>query len=153
VAHQYYCPREGRGIASSGSAYRAAGEELLRLKDVKPDLQVAGRTSDGCAAAPKGGEKFFPRRSDYPAAANELDATEQDEYARWFAGMRFRGGSCETAEQSANLLFRPPFRFLMPTFNPMTISTARSIGHCAGYENWELILIDDGSMIPARALC
>ena len=124
-------------------------EELLRLKDVKHDLQVLReehrrlrRSAEGRVAkilsAPF---RLFRRRQ-------RTDATEQDEYGRWFA--RHRVSAEEAAklrEQSRTFSYRPLLSILTPTFNPndefLTAAVESVIAQA--YENWELILIDDGS--------
>jgi O-antigen biosynthesis protein len=132
-------------------------EELLRLKDVKHDLQVLReehrrlrRSAEGRVAkilsAPF---RLFRRRQ-------RTDATEQDEYGRWFA--RHRVSAEEAAklrEQSRTFSYRPLLSILMPTFNPndefLTAAVESVIAQA--YENWELILVDDGSGdSSARAL-
>jgi glycosyltransferase involved in cell wall biosynthesis len=132
-------------------------EELLRLKDVKHDLQVLReehrrlrRSAEGRVAkilsAPF---RLFRRRQ-------RTDATEQDEYGRWF--VRHRVSAEEAArlrEQSRTFSYRPLLSILMPTFNPndefLTAAVESVIAQV--YENWELILVDDGSSDSrARAL-
>jgi glycosyltransferase involved in cell wall biosynthesis len=132
-------------------------EELLRLKDVKHDLQVLReehrrlrRSAEGRVAkilsAPF---RLFRRRQ-------RTDATEQNEYGRWFA--RHRVSAEEAAklrEQSRTFSYRPLLSILMPTFNPndefLTAAVESVIAQA--YENWELILVDDGSSDSrARAL-
>jgi glycosyltransferase involved in cell wall biosynthesis len=132
-------------------------EELLRLKDVKHDLQVLREehrrlrhSAEGRVAkilsAPF---RLFRRRQ-------RTDATEQDEYGRWFA--RHRVSAEEAAklrEQSRTFFYRPLISILTPTFNPndefLTAAVESVIAQA--YENWELILVDDGSSDScARAL-
>ena len=124
-------------------------EELLRLKDVKHDLQVLReehrrlrRSAEGRVAkilsAPF---RLFRRRQ-------RTNATEQNEYGRWFA--RHRVSAEEAAklhEQSRTFSYRPLISILTPTFNPndefLTAAVESVIAQA--YENWELILVDDGS--------
>jgi glycosyltransferase involved in cell wall biosynthesis len=124
-------------------------EELLRLKDVKHDLQVLReehrrlrRSAEGRVAkilsAPF---RLFRRRQ-------RTDATEQDEYGRWFA--RHRVSAEEAAklrEQSRTFSYRPLLSILTPTFNPNDEFLTGAIESviAQAYESWELILIDDGS--------
>ena len=132
-------------------------EELLRLKDVKHDLQVLReehrrlrRSAEGRVAkilsAPF---RLFRRRQ-------RTDATEQDEYGRWFA--RHRVSEEEAAklrEQSRTFSYRPLISILTPTFNPNDEFLTGAIESviAQAYENWELILVDDGSSDSrARAL-
>src|SRR5438477_5961049 len=132
-------------------------EELLRLKDVKHDLQVLReehrrlrRSAEGRVAkilsAPF---RLFRRRQ-------RTNPTEQDEYGRWFA--RHRVSEEEAAklrEQSRPFSYRPLVSILTPTFNPNDEFLTGAIESviAQAYENCELILIDDGSDdSTARAL-
>jgi len=124
-------------------------EELLRLKDVKHDLQVLReehrrlrRSAEGRVAkilsAPF---RLFRRRQ-------RTNATEQNEYGRWFA--RHRVSAEEAAklrEQSRTFSYRPLISILTPTFNPNDEFLTGAIESviAQAYESWELILIDDGS--------
>jgi len=132
-------------------------EELLRLKDVKHDLQVLReehrrlrRSAEGRVAkilsAPF---RLFRRRQ-------RTDATEQDEYGRWFARHRVsEEEAVKLREQSRTFSYRPLLSILMPTFNPNDEYLTGAIESVIvqAYENWELILIDDGSSdSSARAL-
>jgi glycosyltransferase involved in cell wall biosynthesis len=132
-------------------------EELLRLKDVKHDLQVLReehrrlrRSAEGRVAkilsAPF---RLFRRRQ-------RADATEQDEYGRWFARHRVsEEEAVKLREQSRIFSYRPLVSILTPTFNPNDEFLTGAIESviAQAYENWELILIDDGSGdSSARAL-
>ena len=132
-------------------------EELLRLKDVKHDLQVLReehrrlrRSAEGRVAkilsAPF---RLFRRRQ-------RTDATEQDEYGRWFARHRVsEEEAVKLREQSRTFSYRPLLSILTPTFNPTDEFLTGAIESviAQAYENWELILIDDGSSDSrARAL-
>src|SRR5216110_788897 len=124
-------------------------EELLRLKDVKHDLQVLReehrrlrRSAEGRVAkilsAPF---RLFRRRQ-------RTDATEQDEYGRWFARHRVSAEeAAKLCEQSRTFSYRPLLSILTPTFNAderFLMGAVESV-IAQAYENWELILIDDGS--------
>jgi glycosyltransferase involved in cell wall biosynthesis len=132
-------------------------EELLRLKDVKHDLQVLReehrrlrRSAEGRVAkilsAPF---RLFRRRQ-------RTDATEQDEYGRWFARHRVsEEEAVKLREQSRIFSYRPLLSILTPTFNPNDEFLTGAIESviAQAYENWELILVDDGSSDSrARAL-
>jgi glycosyltransferase involved in cell wall biosynthesis len=155
--NQYTVPVKGEELRAAEAHIARLEEELLRLKDVKHDLQVLReehrrlrRSAEGRVAkilsAPF---RLFRRRQ-------RTDATEQDEYGRWFA--RHRVSAEEAAklrEQSRTFSYRPLLSILMPTFNPndefLTAAVESVIAQV--YENWELILIDDGSGdSSARAL-
>jgi glycosyltransferase involved in cell wall biosynthesis len=132
-------------------------EELLRLKDVKHDLQVLReehrrlrRSAEGRVAkilsAPF---RLFRRRQ-------RADATEQDEYGRWFSRHRVsEEEAVKLREQSRIFSYRPLVSILTPTFNPNDEFLTGAIESviAQAYENWELVLIDDGSGdSSARAL-
>ena len=132
-------------------------EELLRLKDVKHDLQVLReehrrlrRSAEGRVAkilsAPF---RLFRRRQ-------RTNPTEQDEYGRWFARHRVsEEEAVKLREQSRTFSYRPLLSILTPTFNPTDEFLTGAIESviAQAYENWELILIDDGSSDSrARAL-
>src|SRR5437016_11033804 len=131
--------------------------ELLRLKDVKHDLQVLReehrrlrRSAEGRVAkilsAPF---RLFRRRQ-------RTNPTEQDEYGRWFARHRVsEEEAVKLREQSRTFSYRPLVSILTPTFNPNEDFLTGAIESviAQAYENWELILIDDGSDdSTARAL-
>ena len=132
-------------------------EELLRLKDVKHDLQVLReehrrlrRSAEGRVAkilsAPF---RLFRRRQ-------RTNPTEQDEYGRWFARHRVsEEEAVKLREQSRTFSYRPLVSILTPTFNPNDEFLTGAIESviAQAYENCELILIDDGSDdSTARAL-
>jgi O-antigen biosynthesis protein len=147
--NQYTVPVKGEELRAAEAHIARLEEELLRLKDVKHDLQVLQeehrrlrRSAEGRVAkilsAPF---RLFRRRQ-------RTYAAEQDEYGRWFA--RHRVSAEEAAklrEQSRTFSYRPLLSILMPTFNPndefLTAAVESVIAQ--PYENWELILVDDGS--------
>src|SRR5439155_16057462 len=80
-----------------------------------------------------------------------IDATEQDEYGRWFARHRVSAEeAAKLCEQSRAISYQPLISILTPTFNPndefLTAAVESVIAQA--YENWELILVDDGSSDP-----
>jgi GT2 family glycosyltransferase len=124
-------------------------EELLRLKDVKRDLQLLRedhrrlrRSAEGRVAKILSVPfRLFRRRQ-------RIEATEQDDYGRWFARHRVSGKeAAKLREQSRTFSYRPLISILTPTFNPndefLTAAVESVIAQA--YENWELILVDDGS--------
>src|SRR5205807_6126406 len=77
-----------------------------------------------------------------------IDATEKDEYGRWFARHRVSAEeAAKLCEQSRAISYQPLLSILTPTFNPndefLTAAVESVIAQA--YENWELILVDDGS--------
>jgi glycosyltransferase involved in cell wall biosynthesis len=142
-------PVKGEELRAAEAHIARLEEELLRLKDVKRDLQALReehrrlrRSAEGRVAkilsAPF---RLFRRRQ-------STEAVEQDEYGRWFA--RHRVSAEEAAklrEQSRTFSYRPLISILTPTFNAderFLMGAVESVITQA-YENWELILIDDGS--------
>src|SRR6266566_4410626 len=124
-------------------------EELLRLKDVKRDLQALReehrrlrRSAEGRVAKILSAPFRLFRRQ------QSTEAVEQDEYGRWFA--RHRVSAEEAAklrEQSRTFSYRLLISILTPTFNAderFLMGAVESV-IAQAYENWELILIDDGS--------
>src|SRR5437899_7138523 len=148
--NQYTMPMKGEELRAAEAHIARLEEELLRLKDVKRDLQALReehrrlrRSAEGRVAkilsAPF---RLFRRRQ-------SAEAIEQDEYGRWFA--RHRVSAEEAAmlrEQSRNFSYRPLISILTPTFNPndefLTAAVESVIAQA--YEEWELILMDDGSV-------
>ena len=151
-------------MAVKGEELRAAEahiarleEELLRLKDVKHDLQVLReehrrlRRSAGGRVA-----KILSAPFRLFRWRQRTDATEQDEYGRWFARHRVsEEEAVKLREQSRTFSYRPLLSILTPTFNPNDEFLTGAIESviAQAYENWELILVDDGSIDSrARAL-
>jgi len=147
--NQYTVPVKGEELQAAEAHIARLEEELLRLKDVKHDLQVLQeehrrlrRSAEGRVAkilsAPF---RLFRRRQ-------RTNAAEQDEYGCWFA--RHRVSAEEAAKlhkQSRTFSYQPLISILTPTFNPndefLTAAVESVIAQ--SYENWELILVDDGS--------
>lgn len=124
-------------------------EELLRLKDVKRDLQLLReehqrlrRSAEGRVAKLLSAPFRILRYRKKPV---RLD---QDEYTRWFLNHRVSAGELGLlSQQSQKFSYRPLVSILTPTFNPdaefLTAAVESVIAQI--YENWELILSDDGS--------
>jgi O-antigen biosynthesis protein len=155
--NQYTVAVKGEELRAAEAHIARLEEELLRLKDVKHDLQELReehrrlrRSAEGRMAKILSAPFRLFRRW------QRTDATEQDEYGRWFA--RHRVSPEEAAklrEQSRTFSGRPLISILTPTFNPndeFLMAAVESV-MAQAYENWELILIDDGSSdSSARAL-
>src|SRR5438270_5931823 len=153
--NQYTVPVNGEDLRAAEAHIARLEEELLRLKDVKRDLQLLReehrrlrRSAEGRVAKMLSAPfRLFRRRQ-------RTEATEQDEYDRWFA--RHRVSAEEAAklhEQSRTFSHRPLISILTPTFNPNEefLTAALESVIAQAYENWELILVDDGSS-DSRAL-
>src|SRR5437879_7587803 len=150
--NQYTVPVKGDELRAAEAHIARLEEELLRLKDVKRDLQrlreehrrLRRSTEGRIAKILSAPFRLFRRRQ-------LTEASEPDEYGRWFA--RHRVSAEEAAmlrEQSRNFSYRPLISILTPTFNPddefLTAAVESVIAQA--YENWELILIDAGSSDP-----
>src|SRR5438270_946950 len=153
--NQYTVSVKGEELRAAEAHIARLEEELLRLKDVKRDLQLLReehrrlrRSAEGRVAKMLSAPfRLFRRRQ-------RTEATEQDEYDRWFA--RHRVSAEEAAklhEQSRTFSHRPLISILTPTFNPNEefLTAALESVIAQAYENWELILVDDGSS-DSRAL-
>ena len=142
-------PVKGDELRAAEAHIARLEEELLRLKDVKRDLQALReehrrlrRSAEGRVAkilsAPF---RLFRRRK-------LTDAIEKDEYDRWFARHRVSADEApKLHEQSRTFSYRPLISILTPTFNPRDefLTAAVESVIAQAYENWELVLIDDGS--------
>src|SRR5437763_14919947 len=147
-------PMKGEELRAAEAHIARLEEELLRLKDVKHDLQVLReehrrlrRSAEGRVA------KILSAPFRLFRGRQRTDATEQDEYGRWFA--RHRVSAEEAAklrEQSRTFSYRPLISILTPTFNSddQFLTAAVQSVIAQAYENWELVLIDDGSSPPRR---
>src|SRR5437867_4097807 len=150
-------PMKGEELRAAEAHIARLEEELLHLKDVKRDLhllreehQRLRRSAEGRVAkilsAPF---RLFRRRQ-------LTEAVEQDEYGRWFAQHRISAEeAAKLREQSRTFSYRPLISIFTPTFNPdeKFLTAAVESVVAQAYENWEVILIDDGSSDPhARTL-
>jgi glycosyltransferase involved in cell wall biosynthesis len=124
-------------------------EELLRLKDVKRDLQSLRaehqrlrRSTEGRVA------KILSAPFRLFRSRKQAKCAEPDEYARWSARQRVSAAElAKLREQSRSFEYRPLVSILTPTFNPdeKFLTEAVESVVAQAYENWELILVDDGS--------
>jgi GT2 family glycosyltransferase len=147
--NQYTVPVSNEELRAAEAHIARLEEELLRLKDVKRDLQVLReehrrlrRSAEGRIA------KIFSAPFRLFRQRQSTEAVAQDEYGRWFA--RHRVSAEEAAklrEQSRTFSYRPLVSILTPTFNAdeRFLTGAVESVIAQAYENWELILIDDGS--------
>src|SRR2546430_7821306 len=147
--NQYTVPVKGDELRAAEAHIARLEEELLHLKDVKRDLQLLReehrrlrRSAEGRVAkilsAPF---RLFRRRQ-------STEAVEQDEYGRWFAQHRVSAeDAAKLREQSRMFSYRPLISILTPTFNAderFLMGAIESV-IAQAYENWELVLVDDGS--------
>lgn len=130
-------------------------EELLRLKDVKRDLQALRmdhqrlrRSAEGRVAkilsAPF---RLFRSAKPEPATVNE--------YERWFSRIRLARDDAERLRVRArNFAYRPLISILTPAFNSDETHLGEAVQSVLDqlYDNWELVIVDDGSDRPAALL-
>ena len=132
-------------------------EELLRLKDVKRELQSLRQEHQQLRRSVEG--RFVqilsaPFRLFRSRKKNK--AEPPDVYAQWFARHRLSAReAAKLLELSRTFSYQPLVSILTPTFNPdekfLTAAVESVISQV--YQNWELILIDDGSdSVGAAAL-
>ncbi len=157
ISLSYTPPVQDEELRAAEAHIAQLEEELLRLKDVKRDLQSLRaehqrlrRSAAGRAA------KILSAPFRLFRSRKEAKCAEPDEYARWFARRRVSAAElAKLREQSRSFEYRPLVSILTPTFNPdeKFLTEAVESVIAQAYENWELILIDDGSSkSDARAL-
>ncbi|MGI9114440.1 MAG: glycosyltransferase family 2 protein [Chthoniobacterales bacterium] len=134
---------------------RRLEEELLRLKDVKRELEqlredhqrlrrsVEGRVAKVLSAS----FRMFGSKRNVPA--------ELTEYERWLARHRVAGDELPRLREEARaFVYQPLVSVLMPTFKPNEVWLRAAIDsvRAQAYENWELLIVDDGSPRVSEAL-
>src|SRR2546430_12018613 len=147
--NQYTVPVKGDELRAAEAHIARLEEELLHLKDVKRDLQLLRgehrrlrRSAEGRVAKILSAPFRLFRRG------QSTEAIEQDEYGQWFARHRVSAGeAAKLREQSRTFSYRPLISIVTPTFKPdeKFLTAAVESVVAQAYENWELILIDDGS--------
>src|SRR6266487_4513896 len=147
--NQYTMPVKGEELRAAEAHIARLEEELLRLKDVKRDLQALReehrrlrRSAEGRVAKILSAPFWLFRRR------QSTESVEQDEYGRWFAQHRVSvEEAAKLREQSRMFSYRPLISILTPTFNAdekFLMDAVESV-IAQVYENWELVLVDDGS--------
>jgi GT2 family glycosyltransferase len=130
-------------------------EELLRLKDVKRDLQTLGEEHQRLRRSAEGrlakilSAPFHLLRSNKPAPV------KVNEYERWFSRRRVTSDEArKLCRRARDFAYQPLISILMPAFNSNEAhlrEAAQSVLDQV-YENWELVIVDDGSERPAAVL-
>ena len=124
-------------------------EELLRLKDVKRELQILReqhrrlqRTAEGRVAT------LLAKPWGWFMRSSKSSLRQPTEYECWLERHRVSPEQVQSMrEQARKFFYRPLISILTPTFNPdaTLISAAVNSLVAQSYDNWELILVDDGS--------
>ena len=124
-------------------------EEVLRLKDVKRDLQILReqhrrlqRTAEGRVA------RLLTKPWRWFVRSSKSRSKEPTEYECWLERHRVAPERIQLLrEQALKFSYRPLISILTPTFNPDATLISAAMDSLLGqsYENWELILVDDGS--------
>ena len=124
-------------------------EELLRLKDVKRDLQ---RLSEQHRRLQRSAEGRIVKLLSFPwrwlRQSAKRSSTQLTDYERWLEQHRVPPEKVEALRGQSNAFsYRPLISILLPTFNPRDdfLSAAIDSVIAQAYQNWELILVDDGS--------
>ncbi|MBV9008987.1 MAG: glycosyltransferase [Verrucomicrobia bacterium] len=123
-------------------------QELLRLKDVKRELQTLRAEHDALRRSFAGRIATLLRRK-------KKAAHEPSEYERWFARHRTQENEItELRDRARAYSYSPLVSVLMPAFNSHDKFLAAAIESVRNqiYENWELIIVDDGSPKPSKLL-
>ncbi len=123
-------------------------EEVLRLKDAKRELQATGsahqelrRSAEGRVAKILSAPFRFFRRA-------KSKAPSENDYENWFARHRVTTEEAQRLrESSQTFVYRPLVSVLLPTFEPNEKFLREAVASVTAqiYENWELIIVDDGS--------
>lgn len=149
ITLSYSAPMDWDEVRAAEAHIARLEGELLRLKDVKRELQSLREEHQKLRRSVEG--RFVqllsaPFRILRPRKEKKAEAP--DEYTQWFAHHRPSAGeTAKLAEQSRRFSYRPLVSILIPTFNPDEKFLAAAVESVIAqiYENWELILIDDGS--------
>ncbi|MEY2491339.1 MAG: hypothetical protein QOH24_290 [Verrucomicrobiota bacterium] len=124
-------------------------EELLRLKDVKRDLQMLKEQHRRLQRSANG---RVARLLTYPCRrlkrSRKVGSAAPTDYEQWLQNHRVSPEQIPfLREQGREFSYRPLVSILTPTFNPVERFLSGAIESVIGqiYENWELIVVDDGS--------
>jgi O-antigen biosynthesis protein len=142
-------PVENEELRAAEAHIARLEEELLRLKDVKRELQSLRQEHAQLRRSAEGRfAKFLSIPFRFIRSRKRVFSTEENGYAQWFAKHRVSADELTTLRQQAlKFSYQPLISILTPTFNPNPefLSAAVESVIAQIYENWELILVDDGS--------
>jgi GT2 family glycosyltransferase len=130
-------------------------EELLRLKDVKRDLQALREEHQQLRRSAQGRVAKILSAPFRLLRSRKNSRVKLSEYEHWLA--QHRAGPEELArlrERARTFTYQPLVSILTPTFNANEKYLADAIESVRAqvYSNWELIVVDDGSENPPRSL-
>jgi GT2 family glycosyltransferase len=147
--NQYTVFVEAEDLRAAEAHIERLEEELLRLKDVKRELQILREqhrrlqhTAEGRVA------RLLAKPWRWFMRSSKSGLRQPTEYECWLEQRRVSPEQVQSLrEQAREFFYRPVISVLTPTFNPdaTLISAAVNSLVAQSYENWELILVDDGS--------
>ncbi len=147
--NQYTVFVEAEDLRAAEDHIERLEEELLRLKDVKRELQILReqhrrlqRTAEGRVAT------LLAKPWGWFMRSSKSSLRQPTEYECWLERHRVSPEQVQSMrEQARKFFYRPLISILTPTFNPdaTLISAAVNSLVAQSYDNWELILVDDGS--------
>jgi GT2 family glycosyltransferase len=123
-------------------------EELLRLKDVKRDLQALHQEHQRLRRSVEGRFVKILTAPFRLLRARRTTPLKPTKYQQWFERHRVAGDEVRRLrERERAFAYRPLISILMPTFNTNEkhLEEALQSVFDQAYENWELIVVDDGS--------
>jgi GT2 family glycosyltransferase len=146
---------DGEELRAAEAHIARLEEELLRLKDVKRDLQALREEHQRLRRSAEGRLLKILTAPFRLLRSRQEEAVELSEYEHWLA--QHRTPSEELArlrEQARSFSYQPLVSVLMPTFqaNEMYLSAAINSVRAQIYPNWELVVVDDGSPARPRSL-
>jgi O-antigen biosynthesis protein len=154
--NQYTVFVEAEDLRAAEAHIERLEEELLRLKDVKRELQTLREqhrrlqhTAEGRVA------RLLAKPWRWFVRSSKVAFKQPTEYECWLERHRVSPEQVRSLrERARNFFYRPLISILTPTFNPdaTLISAAVDSLVAQSYENWELILVDDGSSETKVAL-
>ncbi len=139
-------------------------EKVLKLKQAKRDLKQLKAEKHALRKSPerKIGQVILapyrlPQRlvreirKQFGQPPTKSERISPNDYQKWLAVRRpSADGLMRAREESRNFNYRPLISIVTPVFNTPVSWLGEAIDSVLGqaYENWELLLIDDGSTLP-----
>lgn len=130
-------------------------EELLRLKDVKRELQALREEHQKLRRGAQGRVAKILSAPFSLLKSRGSPSPKVTEYQRWFARQRVSDEEAGRLRvQAGSFACQPLISILVPAFdsNESHLKEAVSSIRDQVYENWELVIVDDGSERPAALL-